>query len=645
MSDPTATLPSNKPARKPKKPKIPRTDMPCQPAEQRATNFEEVTTGYDEATATIEASRCLMCKKPKCVDGCPVGIDIPAFLKLIQDGDPAGAIAKLKETTSFPAVCGRVCPQEEQCEQLCILGNKQKPLAIGRLERYAADWEFAQGVSSQPQLAPKNGKHVGVVGSGPAGLTCAGELAKLGYDVTLYEALHQPGGVLIYGIPEFRLPKAIVARECEYVESLGVQIKTDYVIGRSLTVDQMLADGHDAIFLANGAGMPSFMSIPGENLSGVYSADEFVTRSNLMKGYRSAEYDAPIKIGKTVAVIGGGDVALDAARTALRLGAQVHLIYRGSLEEMPARGEEIEHAQEEGIVFDLLANPTRIIGDDDGWVREIEVIDMELGEPDASGRRRPVAIEGSERRIPADVVIISAGTNANPLLTSTTGLDLTRSGSIIADEHTTATSKEGVFAGGEIVTGPTTVILAMGAGKTGARSIDRYLQGQSLPAAEQGLPEPQAPVPDNLGHVAVDKNACLTCAICAQVCASDAIELRPNEDACEWIYDPALCTFCGDCVTDCPVDALTQAADRAESSERLGEQIQIVTVDFPACRECGKPSLPYSEILLSKAFPRAAAEQRDRARLCEKCRERATALVMKEAMGGLNDNERHSHAR
>jgi len=460
--------------------------MPCQPAKQRATNFDEVTLGYDEDMALIEASRCLLCKKPKCILGCPVGIDIPAFVRLIGAGDPAGAIAKLKETTSFPAVCGRVCPQEEQCEALCVLGVKQEPVAIGRLERYASDWEFAHSVPKQPQKAPRKGKHVGVVGSGPAGLTCAGELAKLGYDVTIYEALHKPGGVLVYGIPEFRLPKAIVARECEYVESLGVEIKTDYVIGRTLTVDQMLASGHDAIFLANGAGLPSFMNIPGENLNGVYSANEFLTRSNLMKAYRFPEYDTPIAVGKKVAVIGGGNVAMDSARTALRLGAEVHLIYRRTLDEMPARSEEIEHAEEEGIVFDLLANPTQIIGDDDGWVKEIEVIDMELGEPDASGRRRPVPIEGSERRIAVDVVIVSVGTNANPLLTkSTSGLDLTKRGNIVADEHTLATSKEGVFAGGDIVTGAATVILAMGAGKTGARSIDRYLHGQPLLTTEE----------------------------------------------------------------------------------------------------------------------------------------------------------------
>ena len=486
MPDLTHALPGDRPQRKPKAPKLPRTDMPCQPANVRATNFAEVTLGYNEDMAMLEASRCLLCKKPKCVLGCPVGIDIPAFVKLIAAGDPAGAIAKLKETTSFPAVCGRVCPQEEQCEVLCVLGVKQEPVAIGRLERYAADWEFAHGAPTKPQPAPRKGKRVGVVGSGPAGLTCAGELAKMGYDVTIYEALHKPGGVLVYGIPEFRLPKAIVARECDYVESLGVEIKVDYVIGRTLTVDQMLAGGHEAIFLANGAGLPSFMNIPGENLNGVYSANEFLTRSNLMKAYRFPEYDTPIKVGKKVAVIGGGNVALDAARTALRLGAEVHLIYRRSLEEMPARSEEIHHAEEEGIVFDLLANPTQIIGDDDGWVREIEVIDMELGEPDASGRRRPVPVEASERRIPVDVVIVSVGTNANPLLTkSTSGLDLTKRGNIVADEHTLATSKEGVFAGGDIVTGAATVILAMGAGKTGARSIDRYLQGRPLLTAEE----------------------------------------------------------------------------------------------------------------------------------------------------------------
>ena len=482
----TNNIREEKPARKPKRLDIPRTAIPEQPAKLRAANFDEVTLGYDDDMAMIEASRCIQCKKPKCVLGCPVGIDIGAFIKLIGAGDPAGAIAKLKETTSFPAVCGRVCPQEEQCEQRCILGVKHEPVAIGRLERYAADWEFAHGSSGQPAIAPKKGKHVGVVGSGPAGLTCAGELAKMGYDVTIYEALHKPGGVLVYGIPEFRLPKAIVQRECDYVASLGVEFKLDYVIGRTLTVDQMLANGHDAIFLANGAGLPTFMNIPGENLNGVYSANEFLTRSNLMKAYRFPEYDTPITVGKKVAVIGAGNVAMDSARTALRLGAEVHLIYRRSHDEMPARNEEIHHAEEEGIILDLLANPTQIIGDERGWVHEIEVIDMELGEPDDSGRRRPVPKVGSERRIQVDAVIVSVGTKANPLLTkSTSGLDLNKRGNIVADENTLATSKKGVFAGGDIVTGSATVILAMGAGKTAARSIDRYLQGQPLLSAEE----------------------------------------------------------------------------------------------------------------------------------------------------------------
>ncbi|MHB1270937.1 MAG: NADPH-dependent glutamate synthase [Thermoleophilia bacterium] len=486
MHDVNTDKPGDKPEKKPKRPKLPRTAIPEQPARQRATNFDEVTLGYNEDMAKLEASRCLQCKKPKCVLGCPVGIDIPAFIKLIEDGDPAAAIAKLKETTSFPAVCGRVCPQEEQCELLCILGRKHEPVAIGRLERYAADWEFANGSSSKPVIAVSKGKSVGVVGSGPAGVTCAGELAKMGYDVTIYEALHKPGGVLVYGIPEFRLPKAIVQRECDYVESLGVEIKLDYVIGRTMTVDQMMESGHEAVFLANGAGLPSFMNIPGENLNGVYSANEFLTRSNLMKAYRFPEYDTPIKVGKKVAVIGGGNVAMDAARTALRLGAEVHLIYRRSREEMPARAEEVHHAEEEGIIFNLLTNPTQIIGDNEGWVEEIEVVDMELGEPDASGRRRPVTVDGSERRIPVDVVIVSVGTKANPLLTkSTSGLDLNKWGNIVADEHTLLTSKEGVFAGGDIVTGAATVILAMGAGKTAARSIDRYLQGEPLLTTEE----------------------------------------------------------------------------------------------------------------------------------------------------------------
>jgi glutamate synthase (NADPH/NADH) small chain len=486
LPDTTNNIRGEKPARKPRRLEIPRTAIPEQPAKVRATNFEEVTLGYDQDMAMLEASRCIQCKKPKCILGCPVGIDIAAFIKLIGEGDPAGAIAKLKETTSFPAVCGRVCPQEEQCEQLCILGVKHEPVAIGRLERYAADWESAHGSSGKPAIAPKKGKRVGVVGSGPAGLTCAGELAKMGYDVTIYEALHKPGGVLVYGIPEFRLPKAIVQRECDYVESLGVEIKLDYVIGRTLTVDQMLENGHDAIFLANGAGLPTFMNIPGENLNGVYSANEFLTRSNLMKAYRFPEYDTPITVGNKVAVIGAGNVAMDSARTALRLGAEVHLIYRRSHDEMPARNEEIHHAEQEGIILDLLANPTQIIGDERGWVHEIEVIDMELGEPDDSGRRRPVPKAGSERRIQVDAVIVSVGTKANPLLTkSTRGLDLNKRGNIVADEHTLETSKEGVFAGGDIVTGSATVILAMGAGKTAARSIDRYLQGQPLLTAEE----------------------------------------------------------------------------------------------------------------------------------------------------------------
>ncbi len=465
---------------------IPRTPIPEQDAKQRATNFDEVALGYTEEQAITEATRCLQCKKPKCVDGCPVGIDIPAFIDAIAHEDPAAAIAKLKETTSFPAVCGRVCPQEEQCEQVCILGKKHDPVAIGRLERYAADWEAANGASSKPEIASSKGKRVGVVGSGPAGLTCAGELAKMGYDVVIYEALHKPGGVLSYGIPEFRLPKDIVYRECDYVESLGAEIKLDYVIGKTMTIDDMLADGHDAVFVANGAGLPIFMNIPGENLNGVFSANEFLTRANLMKAFKFPEYDTPIKVGKKVAVVGGGNVAMDAARTALRLGADVHLIYRRSMEEMPARNEEIHHAEEEGIQFHMLTNPTQIIGDQEGWVEEIEVISMELGEPDDSGRRRPIPVEGSESRIPVDVVIMSVGTRSNPVLTQATpDMELNKWGNIVADPDTLATSKEGVFAGGDIVTGAATVILAMGAGKVASRSIDRYLQGLPL------KPEPE----------------------------------------------------------------------------------------------------------------------------------------------------------
>ncbi len=476
----------DKGAKKPKKTSIPRTPIPEQDAKKRAGNFDEVALGYNRDQALIEASRCLQCKKPKCVAGCPVNIDIPQFIKALEEDDPAAAIAILKQKTSFPAVCGRVCPQEDQCEKLCILGRKHEPVAIGRLERYAADWEAAQGEAAKPGIAAGKGKKVGVVGSGPAGLTCAGELAKQGYDVTIYEALHKPGGVLVYGIPEFRLPKQIVQRECDYVESLGVEIRLDHVIGRTMTVDEMLENGHDAVFIANGAGLPMFMNIPGENFNGVYSANEFLTRANLMKSYRFPDYDTPIKIGKRVAVIGGGNVAMDAARTALRLGAQVHLVYRRSMDELPARREEVHHAQEEGIEFHLLTNPVRIIGDQEGWVEEIEVIKMELGEPDLSGRRRPVPVEGSETRIPVDVVIMAIGTRANPLLTqSTKNLELNKWGNIVADEHTLATSKEGVFAGGDIVTGAATVILAMGAGKIAARSIDRYLRGQPLLTPEE----------------------------------------------------------------------------------------------------------------------------------------------------------------
>jgi glutamate synthase (NADPH/NADH) small chain len=465
---------------------IPRTPIPEQDAKERATNFEEVALGYDDDQAKTEAQRCIQCKKPKCIDGCPVGIDIPAFVQAIEKGDPGAAIAKLKEMTSFPAVCGRVCPQEEQCEQVCVVGKKHDPVAIGRLERYAADWEVKQGTSSKPDIAESKGKKVGVVGSGPAGLTCAGELAKLGYEVVIYEALHKPGGVLTYGIPEFRLPKEIVFSECDYVQSLGVELKTDYVIGKTMTVDDMLANGHDAVYIANGAGLPIFMNIPGENLNGVFSANEFLTRANLMKSYKFPEFDTPIKVGKKVAVVGGGNVAMDAARTALRLGADVHLIYRRSRDEMPARAEEIHHAEEEGIQFHLLTNPTQIIDDNDGWVEEIECIQMELGEPDDSGRRRPVPLAGSEFRLPVDVVIISVGTGSNPILTQATpDLEVNKWGNIVADEDTLATSMEGVFAGGDIVTGAATVILAMGAGKIGARSIDRYLQGLPL------KPEPE----------------------------------------------------------------------------------------------------------------------------------------------------------
>ncbi|MGB9940456.1 NADPH-dependent glutamate synthase [Methanosarcina sp.] len=452
-----------------------RTPMPEQPAEERRKNFNEVALGYTKEDALAEASRCLSCKEPKCVEGCPVNVDIPGFIKLICEEDFSGAIEKIKGTNTLPAICGRVCPQETQCEALCVLGKKGQPVAIGRLERFCADYERQQGVKA-PEVPELTGKKVAVVGSGPAGLTAAADLAKLGHKVTIFESLHKAGGVLSYGIPEFRLPKEIVRQEVEYIKKLGVEFRPNYIIGRIKTLDE-LCDEFDAVFLGTGAGLPSFMGIPGENFNGVYSANEFLTRVNLMKAY-DAEYDTEVRLGKHVVVVGGGNVAMDAARSALRLGAEeVSIVYRRGEDEMPARREEIEHAKEEGITFRLLTNPVRILGDEKFNVTAIECIKMELGEPDKSGRRSPVPVEGSEFTIPADVVVIAIGTSPNPIIfKGSEGLDQNKRGTVVADEETGATSKCGVFAGGDVVTGAATVISAMGAGKKAAKAIDEYLK-------------------------------------------------------------------------------------------------------------------------------------------------------------------------
>lgn len=442
----------------------------------RAKNFDEVCLGYNEEEAVAESGRCLQCKNPKCVEGCPVSIDIPGFIGKIKEGDNEGAYEILSEASTLPAVCGRVCPQETQCEGKCIRGIKGEPVSIGKLERFAADWARSHNIRSVKKASPK-GKKVAVIGAGPSGLTCAGDLAKMGYDVTVFEALHKAGGVLVYGIPEFRLPKdEVVSKEIENVTALGVTIKTDYVIGRSETVDELLdEEGFEAVYIASGAGLPMFMHIPGEQALGVYSANEYLTRANLMKAYRD-DYDTPINIGKKTVVVGGGNVAMDAARTALRLGSEVTVVYRRSEKELPARVEEVHHAKEEGIEFALLTNPVEILEDDEGLVKGIRVIKMELGEPDESGRRRPVEVSGSEYEIECDTVIMSLGTSPNPLISSTTSdLEINRKKCIVTDEETGATSRPGVFAGGDCATGAATVILAMGAGRKAAKAIDEYL--------------------------------------------------------------------------------------------------------------------------------------------------------------------------
>jgi len=453
--------------------------MPEQPPDERRQNFLEVPKGYPPETAMLEARRCIQCKKPRCVAGCPVGIDIPGFIKAIEDGDFESSVRILKKSNALPAVCGRVCPQEDQCEILCILGIKDEPVAIGRLERFAADWEREHGQVCLPEVSPSTGKRVAVVGAGPAGLTVAGDLAVKGHDVTIFEALHKPGGVLVYGIPEFRLPNEIVDFEIRNLEKLGVKIVNNVVVGKTFTIDDlMLEEGFDAVFLGVGAGLPWFMGIPGENLNGVYSANEYLTRSNLMGGYDFPRHDTPLKKCKRVAVVGGGNVAMDSARTARRLGAEVLVVYRRSQNEMPARMEEVHHAEEEGIQFRFLTSPVRILGNEEGSVMGMECIRMELGEPDDSGRRKPVPVKGSEYTEPVDIVIISVGTGANPLLTkSTPNLKLDRRDYIVVDEDTGATSVPGVYAGGDIVRGAATVILAMGDGRKASTAMHRYLMG------------------------------------------------------------------------------------------------------------------------------------------------------------------------
>ncbi len=455
---------------------IPRTDMPVQDPKVRAGNFEEVALGYTDEMAELEASRCIECKNPRCVKGCPVNIDIPGFIKKIKDGDISQAYAVLCETNALPAVCGRVCPQEEQCEEVCVLGIKGKPVAIGRLERYVADYAMCECITLKKTKEKRN-KKAAIVGAGPAGLTCAGDLAKLGYDVTIFEAFHKSGGVLVYGIPEFRLPKRIVAQEIKTLEDLGVKFQHNVIVGKTVSIDELKEEGYESVFIGSGAGLPRFMNIEGENLIGVYSANEYLTRINLMGAYKKNAH-TPIIKSKSAVVIGGGNVAMDAARSALRMGAKVSIVYRRSMDELPARREEVEHAEEEGIDFKLLCNPTRIFGEN-GRVSAIECIRMELGEPDDSGRRRPVPVEGSEFTIDADMVIVAIGTSPNPIIASDTKDLKTQSwGGIIVDDETGETSIPGVYAGGDAVTGAATVIKAMGAGKLAAENMHKYMSGE-----------------------------------------------------------------------------------------------------------------------------------------------------------------------
>lgn len=472
----------NAAAPKPKKVRPPRQPMPEQAPEDRARNFREVPYGYTPEMAMVEASRCLDCKKPKCVEGCPVHVDIPGFIRLIQQGKFVESAQHLKEQNALPAICGRVCPQEEQCESLCIIGIKNEPVAVGRLERFVADYERNAGAVAIPELPPATGKRIAVIGAGPAGLTAAGDLVRVGHAVTVFEALQEPGGVLIYGIPEFRLPKEIVKAEVDYLRKLGVEFVMDFVVGRNASIQELLTEeGYHAVFIGSGAGLPAFLGIPGENLVGVYSANEYLTRSNLMKSYLFPKYDTPPIRRQRVAVVGGGNVAMDAARTALRLGGDVHIVYRRAKEQMPARIEEIHHAEEEGVHMKLLTNPKRIIGDDQHRVTGIECIQMELGEPDASGRRRPVPVEGSEFVIEADTVVIAIGNNPNPLIPrSMPDLAVSRWGTILVDEETMASSVPGVFAAGDIVSGAATVISAMGQARTAAATINRYVRGEDI---------------------------------------------------------------------------------------------------------------------------------------------------------------------